>query len=85
MKDLNYKNENTEIKYLNNVRENRFLKLKNNLLDLKDFIELKDRESKDREVKIQRKIEELFFKQITASIYDKDRFEQKDIIFKKWL
>ena len=85
MKDLNYKNENTEIKYLNNVRENRFLKLKNNLLDLKDFIELKNRESKDREVKIQRKIEELFFKQITASIYDKDRFEQKDIIFKKWL
>ena len=85
MKDLNYKNENTEIKYLNNVRENRFLKLKNNLLDLKDFIELKDRESKDREVKIQRKIKELFFKQITASIYDKDRFEQKDIIFKKWL
>ena len=52
MKDLNYKNENTEIKYLNNVRKNRFLKLKNNLLDLKDFIELKDRESKDREVKI---------------------------------
>ena len=85
MNDSNYKNENTEIKYLNNVRENRFLKLKNNLLDLKDFIELKDRESKDREVKIQRKIEELFFKQITASIYDKDRFEQKDIIFKKWL
>ena len=85
MNDSNYKNENTEIKYLNNVCENRFLKLKNNLLDLKDFIELKDRESKDREVKIQRKIEELFFKQITASIYDKDRFEQKDIIFKKWL
>ena len=85
MNDSNYKNENTEIKYLNNVRENRFLKLKNNLLDLKDFIELKNRESKDREVKIQRKIEELFFKQITASIYDKDRFEQKDIIFKKWL
>ena len=85
MNDSNYKNENTEIKYLNNVRENRFLKLKNNLLDLKDFIELKDRESKDREVKIQRKIEDLFFKQITASIYDKDRFEQKDIIFKKWL
>ena len=52
MNDSNYKNENTEIKYLNNVRENRFLKLKNNLLDLKDFIELKDRESKDREVKI---------------------------------
>ena len=85
MNDSNYKNENTEIKYLNNVRENRFLKLKNNLLDLKDFIELKNRESKDREVKIQRKIEELFFKQITASIYDKDRFERKDIIFKKWL
>ena len=85
MNDSNYKNENTEIKYLNNVRENRFLKLKNNLLDLKDFIELKNRESKDREVKIQRKIEELFFKQITASIYDKHRFERKDIIFKKWL
>ena len=35
------------------------------LLELeKDFIDLKDRELKDREIKIKREIEELFFKLI---------------------
>ena len=42
------------------MRENQFLKEKNNLLELqKDFMELKDIESKDREVKIKREIEEI--------------------------
>ena len=37
------------------------MKVKNSLLELeKDFIELRDKELKDREVKIKREIEELF-------------------------
>ena len=42
------------------MRENQFLKEKNNLLELqKDFMEFKDIELKDREVKIKREIEEI--------------------------
>ena len=37
-----YKNRNIERKYLNNMQENQFLRVKNSLLELeKDFIELK--------------------------------------------
>ena len=44
------------------MREKQFLKEKNNLLELeKDFMELKDIELKDREVKIKREIEEILF------------------------
>ena len=44
MENPNYKNKNIEIKYLNNMRKNQFLKVKNSLLELKkDFMELKDR------------------------------------------
>ena len=60
-----YKNENIEMKYLNEIRENQFLKVKNSLLELeKGFIELKDKELKDREVKVKREILELFSKPI---------------------
>ena len=80
MKNPNYKNENIERKYLKNMRKNRLLKVKNSLLELeKDFIELKDIELKDREVKIKREIEEIFFKPIMVSIDDMDKFEQKQI------
>ena len=66
MENLNYKNENIERKYL--LWKNQFLKLKNTLLALeKDFIELKDSEFKDREVKIKREIG-LLFKPIIVSI-----------------
>ena len=42
---------------------------KNSLLELeKDFIDLKDIELKDREIKIKREIEELFFKSIIVSM-----------------
>ena len=34
MKNLNYKNKNIETKYLNSIRKNRFLKVKNSLLEL---------------------------------------------------
>ena len=39
-------------------------------------MELKIRELKDREVKIKREIEELFFKTIIVSIDDMDKCEQ---------
>ena len=62
MENSNYKNENIEKKYLNNPQKSKFLKVNNSLLELeKDFIELKEREVKDREIKIKREMEELFF------------------------
>ena len=43
MESLNYKLENVDRKYLNNMRKNQFLKVKNSLLEFeKYFIELKD-------------------------------------------
>ena len=78
MENPNYKNQNIERKFLKFIQKNQFLKVKNSILELgKDFIELKDRDLKDREVKIERKIEEIFFKSITVSIDDMDRFEKK--------
>ena len=60
--------------------KNLFLKVKNSLLELeKDFIEFKDRELKDREVKIKTEMEKLFFKPIIMSIDDMDTFEKKEI------
>ena len=78
MENPNYKNKNIERKFLKIIRKNQFLKVKNSLLELeKDFVELKDIELKDREIKIKREIEELFFKPIIVSIDDMDRFEKK--------
>ena len=58
--------------------KNQSLKVKNSLLELQNnFIELKDRESKGREVKIKREIEELFLKPIIVSIDEIDKFERK--------
>ena len=58
MKNPNYEDENIERKKLNKMQENQFLKFKRSLLELeKDFIQLKDRELKDREIKIKREIE----------------------------
>ena len=51
-------------KYLNNMRRTNIVKVQNSLLELeKDFIGLKDSESKDRKVRIKRKIE-LFLNQL---------------------
>ena len=75
MKNPSYKNENIEREYLSNIRKNKSLKIKNNLLILqKKFIELKD-----REVKISRDIEELYFKPIIVSIDNMDKFEQEEM------
>ena len=49
------------------------------LLELeKDFIDLKDRELKDREIKLKREIEELFFKLIFFPIEDIDWFKERN-------
>ena len=78
MENQNYKNENTEIKDLNIMRKNQFLNVKNSLLELeKDFIDTKDMELKDREIKIKRVIKELFLKRIFVSIEDMDRFGKR--------
>ena len=76
MENLNYKNENMERKY--SLWKNQFLKLKNTLLALeKDFIELKDSELKDREVKIKREIG-LLFKPIIVSIDKMDVWTKRN-------
>ena len=65
-------------KYLNNVQRSRFLKVKNELLKLEnDFIELKD--LKDKDIKIKRKTENLFFQPIIVSVNDMDKFEQNKL------
>ena len=61
------------------MQKKRFLKVNIILLELQnDFIGLKDGELKDRELKIEKEIEELFFKSIIASIENMERFEQKE-------
>ena len=62
------------------MEKNQFLKVKGSLLELeKYFIELKDRELEDREVKTKREIEQLSFKLIIVSIDDINKFEQKEM------
>ena len=80
MENLNYAKKYIEIKYFKNVRKNQFLKIKNSILELeKYFIELKDRELKDRVIKFKREIKELFFKLVILSIDDMDKFGQKEM------
>ena len=55
MENLEYKNENSDKIFLNNMRKNQFLKVKNSLLQFeKYFMELKDSELKGRS-KIQKR------------------------------
>ena len=64
-------------KYLKDMLRNQFLKVKNIISELeKDFIELNDVELKDRETKIKREIEKLFFKPNNITIDDMNRFEK---------
>ena len=80
MENPNYKNENTERKYLNEMRKNPFSKVKNSLSEYKkDFIDLKGKELKDRKVKIKREMKEVFFKPIIVSIDDMDQFEEEEM------
>ena len=60
--------------------KNRFLKVKVSLLELEKYIiELKEKESKDREVKTKREIDELYFKPIIVSTDDMDKFEEREM------
>ena len=80
MENLDYKNENVERKYLKNIQNNQFLKVKNSLLELeKYFMELKDIELKDRQEKNKREVEELFFKLIIMSKDDMDKSEEQEM------
>ena len=45
----------------------------------KDFVELKVRKLKDREIQIKTEVQDLFFKPIIVSLDDKDKFEQKEM------
>ena len=61
------------------MRNSQFFKVKNSLLVLeKDFKELNDKELKDREEKVKREIEKLFYKSITVSKDDMDKFEEQE-------
>ena len=80
MENLDYKNENVERKYLKNIQNNQFLKVKNTLLELKKyFMELKDIELKDRQEKIKREVEELFYKLIIMSKDDMGKSEEQEM------
>ena len=80
MENRNYKNENIERKYFKTVIKNHFLKAKNSIFKLeKGFIELKDTELKNREIKIKKEIEELFIKPANVSIEDMDRFKEEEM------
>ena len=80
LRQQSYKNERTEMKYLSNIWKDRILKIKNSFLELeKNLKELKDRELQSREIKIGKEIEEQFFKPISISIDDMDKFEKKEM------
>lgn len=51
-----FKNENTEMEYLNNMRKDRILNVRKSFSELVKYLEqLKDRKSKDRKRKIRKK------------------------------
>ena len=79
MKNQDYKDENIERRYLREIMQNyQFLKVKNSLLEFeKDFIQLKDRESKIRKEKLERDIKGLFHKTLIVSKDDMDKFEEQ--------
>ena len=57
VKDPNYKNKNIEIEHLSNLVKKKFFKVRNSLLESeKYFTELKEKDLKDRELKIKREI-----------------------------
>ena len=61
MENWDYKKENNEKNYLENMQNNEFLKVKNSLLELeKGFTELKDIELKYWKEKNKKEIEKLF-------------------------
>ena len=78
MEKRSYKSQNIETKYLKTVIKKHFVKAKSSLFEFeKTFIELKDTELKNREIKIKKEIEGLFIKPIVVSVEDMDRFEEE--------
>ena len=79
MKNQDYQDENIERRYLReNMQNYQFLKVKNSLLEFeKDFIQLKDRESKIRKEKLKRDIKGLFHKPLIVSKDDMDKFQEQ--------
>ena len=70
----------------NKTIQDRFLKVKNSLLELEyDFIGIKDGKWKELKIKKKKKKKriknkkELLFKSIIVSIYDVDRFEKREV------
>ena len=81
MGNQDYKNENIERKYLENMQYNQFLRVKNSLFGLeKDFTELKYIELKDRIEKIKREIEKLFNKLVIVPKDDMVKFEEHEMM-----
>ena len=77
MESLNYENKNIERRYLKYMPKKQFSEVKNKHLELqKDFIKLKDRELKDREVKIKREIK-IYYCPIIVFIDDMEKFQKK--------
>ena len=70
MESLDYKNENIKRKYVNNMQNNQFLKIKNKLLESKKTF---------YGIEILREIEELFYKLIIVSKDDMGKFEEQEM------
>ena len=80
MEHQDYKKESIEKRYLHNMQNNQFLKVKNSLLELeKYFTELTDTELKDRKEEKLKKTEKLFNKPIIVTKVDMDMFEEQEL------
>ena len=80
MGNQDYKNENIERKYLENMWYNQFLRVKNSPFGLeKDFTELKYIELKDRIEKIKKEIDKLFNKLVIVPKVDIVKFEEHEM------
>ena len=80
MEHQDYKNESIEKRYLDNMQNNQFLKVKNSLLELeKYFTEWADTELKDRKEEKLKKTEKLFNKPIIVTKVDMDMFEEQEL------
>ena len=80
MEHQDYKNESIEKRYLDNMQNNQFLKLKNSLLELeKCFTEWTDTELKDRKEEKLKKTEKLFNKPIIETKVDMDMFQEQEL------
>ena len=78
-KHQNYKSKYIEMKYLNNKRIQKIVKVNNSLLELEKVF----KKLKDKEIKIRKEIEKIFNKLMNASIEDMDKFEEREMMKKR--